>query len=174
MAERAEDIQAWLSTLPEGTLVGVAEGGLAIEAKNGDYFEIGMIPSGLDYEVRLTMSVTAEEPLLALRAFLADAADPAIQENLSFEVRKPGETDFITYDYEGEPAQAPPVPPACSPATASQSPADAPADTDLLEAASWVTRLFGTNSPEGIDDLKCAVRDLRDAVTRVRAAEQSE
>ena len=45
MAEKIKDIIAWLMTLPENELVGIDEGGLALEPVHTDaYFEIGGMP----------------------------------------------------------------------------------------------------------------------------------
>lgn len=39
---------------------------------------------------------------------------------------------------------------------------------ELLEAAQWVVRLFGTDHPEGIEDLKQKVRELREVCRAAR------
>lgn len=39
---------------------------------------------------------------------------------------------------------------------------------ELLDAASWVVRLFGTDHPEGIKDLQQKVRELRDVCKKAR------
>lgn len=40
------------------------------------------------------------------------------------------------------------------------------ASPELLEAASWVCKLFGTNHPTGIKELKQYIRQLREAVKK--------
>lgn len=50
---------------------------------------------------------------------------------------------------------------------AHDNPTNAP---ELLEAATWVVRLFGTDHPEGIEDLKRKVGELREVCRKARGA----